>query len=119
MCARAATSWLIARSSRLRVDLPSQLGGGPELELELLGGGVLELELLELELLGGSELLDGSELLELGSELLELGGSELAELEGSSDEEDDGGGGAAAAGPCGVVAPSGYSGTRWGRQESA
>jgi hypothetical protein len=90
-----------------------------ELELELLGGGVLELELLELELLGGSELLDGSELLELGSELLELGGSELAELEGSSDEEDDDGGGAAAAGPCGVVAPSGYSGTRWGRQESA
>jgi hypothetical protein len=59
--------------------------------------------------------------MELGSsELLELAGSELAELEeleGSFEEEGDGGGGAAP--PCGVVAPSGDSGSRWGRQESA
>jgi hypothetical protein len=74
--------------------------GGIENEL-------LELELLELELLELLEL----ELLELELELLEL-----LELEGSLDDDDDGPGAPGSA--CGVADPSGYSGTRCGRQNS-
>ena len=109
-----------------------------------LGGSGSELLLLDCsdELEGSSELLEGSELLLEGSELLdgsdELDGSELLLEDGGSDEldgselgsdelpgsgssddeeedEDDVGGLAA---PCGVVAPSGYSGTRCGRHLS-
>ena len=57
---------------------------------------------------GGSDELDGSE---LGSDELPGSGSSDDEEE----DEDDVGGLAA---PCGVVAPSGYSGTRCGRHLS-
>lgn len=82
----------------------TQSGG---IENELLELELLELELLELELLELLEL----ELLELELELLEL-----LELEGSLDDDDDGPGAPGSA--CGVADPSGYSGTRCGRQNS-